>query len=208
MIKIIHQIYIQGYEAMNEHLQKYCMMWMRMYGKDWEYKFWSDEELLPFVKENYPDLYDIYKNLVPVKKSDLSRLLILHHYGGMYVDCDTIPIKRIDSLIEKYDNFGAIHCWETESDESWKKDIKQDFLKFNFPLNPTTENKIIGSDGSVKNIPDIPQFIKDRYKTAWELKQKNIIDMSVDRGKYICQSQSLNLEEYINIYTSSTLTSR
>ena len=71
MIKIIHQIYIQGYEAMNEHLQKYCMMWMRMYGKDWEYKFWSDEELLPFVKENYPDLYDIYKNLVPVKKSDL-----------------------------------------------------------------------------------------------------------------------------------------
>ena len=68
MIKIIHQIYIQGYEAMNEHLQKYCMMWMRMYGKDWEYKFWSDEELLPFVKENYPDLYDIYKNLVPVKK--------------------------------------------------------------------------------------------------------------------------------------------
>ena len=145
MIKIIHQIYIQGYEAMNEHLQKYCMMWMRMYGKDWEYKFWSDEELLPFVKENYPDLYDIYKNLVPVKKSDLSRLLILHHYGGMYVDCDTIPIKRIDSLIEKYDNFGAINCWETESDESWKKDIKQDFLKFNFPLNPTTENKIIGS---------------------------------------------------------------
>ena len=72
MIKIIHQIYIQGYE-MNEHLQKYCMMWMRMYGKDWEYKFWSDEECT-ICKENYPDLYDIYKNLVQLRN------LIYHDY--------------------------------------------------------------------------------------------------------------------------------
>ena len=97
MIKIIHQIYIQGYELMNEHLQKYCMMWMRMYGKDWNTSFGVMKNP-PFVKENYPDLYDIYKIFTKVKKSDLSRLLILHHYGGMYVDCDTIPIKRIDSL--------------------------------------------------------------------------------------------------------------
>ena len=40
------------------------------------------------------------------------------------------PIKRIDSLIEKYDDFNAIHCWETESDESWKK-ISNRFFKFN-----------------------------------------------------------------------------
>ena len=59
--------------------------------------------------------------------------------------------------------------------------------------NEDLKNKIITHDGSVQNILEIPQFIKDRYKTAWELKQKNIIDMSVDRGKYICQSQSLNL---------------
>ena len=59
--------------------------------------------------------------------------------------------------------------------------------------NEDLKNKIISHDGSVQNINEIPQFIKDRYKTAWEIKQKNIIDMSVDRGKYICQSQSLNL---------------
>ena len=36
-------------------------------------------------------------------------------------------------------------------------------------------------------------MIKDRYKTAWELKQKYIIDMAADRGAFICQSQSMNL---------------
>ena len=52
---------------------------------------------------------------------------------------------------------------------------------------------IIINDGSVQNIPDIPKFIQERYKTAWEIKQKDILDMAADRGKFICQSQSLNL---------------
>jgi ribonucleoside-diphosphate reductase alpha chain len=55
------------------------------------------------------------------------------------------------------------------------------------------KDEIIRLDGSVQNVPNIPEYIKQRYKTAWEIKQKNIIDMSADRGKYICQSQSLNL---------------
>lgn len=58
----------------------------------------------------------------------------------------------------------------------------------------TTEVKdsIIANNGSVSHL-DIPQFIKERYKTAWEIKQKDLIDMSRDRGAFICQSQSLNL---------------
>jgi len=55
------------------------------------------------------------------------------------------------------------------------------------------KDKIIANDGSVLNIPEIPDIIKNRYKTVWEIKQKNIIDMAVDRGKFICQSQSMNL---------------
>lgn len=58
---------------------------------------------------------------------------------------------------------------------------------------PDMKDKIIVNDGSVQNIAGIPKFIKKKYKTAWEIKQKDIIDMSVDRGKFICQSQSLNL---------------
>jgi ribonucleoside-diphosphate reductase subunit M1 len=55
------------------------------------------------------------------------------------------------------------------------------------------KDKIISHDGSIQHIEGIPQCFKERYKTAWEMSQKDIIDMSVSRGKYICQSQSLNL---------------
>jgi len=53
--------------------------------------------------------------------------------------------------------------------------------------------KLISTNGSVQPIAEIPQNIKDIYKTVWEISQKAIIDMSADRGAYICQSQSLNI---------------
>ena len=52
---------------------------------------------------------------------------------------------------------------------------------------------IIARNGSVQDIPAIPQDIQARYKTGWELPQKVLIDMAADRGAFICQSQSLNL---------------
>ncbi len=55
------------------------------------------------------------------------------------------------------------------------------------------KNKIIASNGSVQSIPEIPEDIKELYKTVWEIKQRTIIDMAADRGAFICQSQSLNL---------------
>lgn len=55
------------------------------------------------------------------------------------------------------------------------------------------KNKLIAAQGSVQNIPDIPQEIKDLYKTVWEISQKAVIELSADRGAYICQSQSLNI---------------
>jgi ribonucleoside-diphosphate reductase alpha chain len=55
------------------------------------------------------------------------------------------------------------------------------------------KNRLIAANGSVQNIPEIPQHLKDLYKTSWEIKQKTIIEMSADRGAYICQSQSLNV---------------
>ena len=48
-------------------------------------------------------------------------------------------------------------------------------------------------EGSIQNIPEIPQKIKELFKTAWEISQKSLIDMAVARGPYIDQSQSLNL---------------
>ena len=59
--------------------------------------------------------------------------------------------------------------------------------------NNKLKDKIVAHNGSVQNIEEIPQNIKDIYKTVWEIKQRSLIDMAADRGAFICQSQSLNL---------------
>ena len=59
--------------------------------------------------------------------------------------------------------------------------------------NEDVKNLIIIHKGSVQNIPNIPDDIKEVYKTVWEIKQKDLIEMSAERGRFICQSQSLNL---------------
>jgi len=55
------------------------------------------------------------------------------------------------------------------------------------------KDAIIGNNGSVLGLPQIPEEIQRVFKTVWEIKQKVLIDMAADRGAYICQSQSLNL---------------
>lgn len=60
----------------------------------------------------------------------------------------------------------------------WDEDMKQ---------------QLIAHNGSIQYINDIPDDLKELYKTVWEIKQKNIIDMAADRGAFIDQSQSLNI---------------
>jgi len=72
------------------------------------------------------------------------------------------------------------------------KHLMRDLIKLGL-WNDTMKNKLIAAKGSVQEIPEIPDDIKELYKTVWEISQKKIIDMSADRGAYICQSQSLNI---------------
>lgn len=58
---------------------------------------------------------------------------------------------------------------------------------------PAIKNNIIYEDGSVQKIPEIPDDLKVIYRTVWEIKQRTLVDMAVDRGSYIDQSQSLNI---------------
>ena len=58
---------------------------------------------------------------------------------------------------------------------------------------PEIRNQIIADKGSVQGVAGIPDDLKALYKTTWEIKQKCVLDMSADRGAFICQSQSLNL---------------
>jgi ribonucleoside-diphosphate reductase subunit M1 len=55
------------------------------------------------------------------------------------------------------------------------------------------KNNIISHSGSIQKIDTIPEHIRSLYKTVWETKQKVIIDQAIDRGPYVCQTQSMNL---------------
>ncbi len=84
------------------------------------------------------------------------------------------------------------------------KYLMEDLSKLDL-WNEKIKNNIIANNGSIQHIDMIPQEIKDKYKTVWEIPMRNLIDMSADRGAYICQSQSLNL--WIEDPDYATLTS-
>jgi len=72
------------------------------------------------------------------------------------------------------------------------KHLLRDLVKLGI-WNDSLKNKLMAANGSVQNIEEIPDNIKELYKTAWEISQKVIVDMAADRGAYIDQSQSLNI---------------
>ena len=112
---------------------------------------------------------------------------------------------------------GNNECFEPITSNIYtRRTIAGDFIVINKYLvndlmkigiwNNDIKNSIISHNGSVQNIEIIPQYIKDLYKTVWEIKQKVIIDYAINRGKYVCQTQSMNLffeEPTHNILTSA-----
>jgi ribonucleoside-diphosphate reductase alpha chain len=71
--------------------------------------------------------------------------------------------------------------------------------------NEQIKNNIIANKGSVQQLTILPEHIRNKYKIVWEIPMKHVIDMSADRGAFICQSQSLNL--WVEDPTYNTLTS-
>ena len=59
--------------------------------------------------------------------------------------------------------------------------------------NEDMKNKLIAANGSVQHIDEVPENLKELYRTAWEISQKSILEMAADRGAFIDQSQSLNV---------------
>ena len=59
--------------------------------------------------------------------------------------------------------------------------------------NERVKNSIVANHGSIQHLGDLPESIREKYKTVWEIPMRGLIDMAADRGAYICQSQSLNL---------------
>jgi ribonucleoside-diphosphate reductase alpha subunit len=84
------------------------------------------------------------------------------------------------------------------------KYLMNDLIKLDL-WNERIKNSIIANHGSIQHIDIIPEEIRERYKTVWEIPMRNLIDMAAERGVYVCQSQSLNL--WLEDPTYSNLTS-
>ena len=72
------------------------------------------------------------------------------------------------------------------------KYLVKELVKLNL-WNDDLRKRIITENGSVQNIPQIPTNLKEIYKTVFEIKQKDVIDMAADRGAFIDQTQSMNI---------------
>lgn len=99
---------------------------------------------------------------------------------------------------------GFNECFEPITSNLYKrKTLAGEFIVINKYLlkelidlklwNTNLKEEIIINEGMLGKIEKIPQEVRDLYKTAWEIKQKVLIDMATERGAYICQSQSMNL---------------
>jgi ribonucleoside-diphosphate reductase alpha subunit len=84
------------------------------------------------------------------------------------------------------------------------KYLMKELIELNL-WNDDIKNNIVANKGSVQQIKHLPDHIRNKYKIVWEIPMKHVIDMSADRGAFICQSQSLNL--WVEDPTYSTLTS-
>jgi len=70
--------------------------------------------------------------------------------------------------------------------------------------NEQIKNNIIANKGSIQQLTNLSEHIRNKYKIVWEMPMKHLIDMSADRGAFICQSQSLNLWMEDPVYNKLT----
>lgn len=73
------------------------------------------------------------------------------------------------------------------------KYLMRDLMDAGLWKDEATKKLIIANQGSVQQLVGLSQHVKDKYLTVWEMSMRDLIDMAADRGRYICQSQSLNL---------------
>lgn len=70
--------------------------------------------------------------------------------------------------------------------------LLKDLVELNM-WDESIKNEILANNRSIQDLEGLPQQIRDLYKMVWEISQKAILDMAVDRGAFIDQSQSLNI---------------
>lgn len=96
--KIIHQTWKD--HRLPDHL-KIMQESVIEHHQDYEYKFWSDQDIENFLRVNYPNIYWFYQKNFEyiIQKIDFIRLLLLYHFGGVYIDIDSFCLKSVDGVL-------------------------------------------------------------------------------------------------------------
>ena len=102
--KIIHQIYFDLHNKKIEDIPLFKTSSERIQklNPDYKYILWSEKKCSDLVKKEFPEYYDFYKSMrYKIQQIDYMRFVLLYVYGGIYVDLDLIPIRKLDSILNK-----------------------------------------------------------------------------------------------------------
>jgi len=94
---------MQGINNIPADLLKYTEKWKKFH-PTWTYEFWDEQRILNFITEFYSEYLSTWNSFTNiVNKSDFARMLIIHKYGGIYVDIDSYPVKKLELLLSNTD---------------------------------------------------------------------------------------------------------
>lgn len=83
--------------------KEWSLTWKK-YNPDYKYLLFDDNDCYRFIYNNYYKYIDLYESLSIIEKTDMFRYLVLHYYGGIYVDMDTICFKSLTPLLNLFEN--------------------------------------------------------------------------------------------------------
>lgn len=168
--KIIHQVFwpfkgkelneIDVFRQSVDETKRYCDEWC------YEYKMWDLKDCEELIVEKYPQYIDLWTEFrFDIQRCDFIRYLILHSYGGWYVDCDVYPIQYLETLSDF---------------KPQVKDVKQVFTSWNNDKDRKPYNAVMGS---VKNNPLFIKICNDiEFRT---IQKQNIKIYDTWKGRLV-----------------------
>jgi mannosyltransferase OCH1-like enzyme len=105
--KVIHQIWLQGKNLIPNNFDKNINS-IKHKNSDFKYIIWDEIQILELISENKEWVNLYYKFIYIHQKIDFAKYVILHKFGGIYIDIDVEIIKSFNDLIEKYKDFDTI----------------------------------------------------------------------------------------------------
>lgn len=111
--RYIHQVWMQGPLKESKHTS--ISLWKRLH-PTYTYMFWTEVDIRRLITTHYHEYIDFYNSLrYMIQRADVGRIFILHHYGGVYADCDYFPLKSFETLFQylesRYDDIvGVSYC--------------------------------------------------------------------------------------------------